>query len=58
MQKIYQLSGPHRTHELRTIATDVPRGVMCLSATRLRHAKTAKRIEVLFEMETPEAAIY
>jgi len=40
-------------HEMQTIATDDPVAwsvcqSICLSVTRLRHAKTAKLIEVLF----------
>jgi len=39
-------------HEMRTIATDDPVAwSVCLSVKRLRPAKTAKRIQVLFGVE-------
>jgi len=45
------LSGPHRMHDMRTIAIDDPgRLSVCLSRgfTRFRCAKTAKRTEIRF----------
>jgi len=50
---------PHRMHEMRTIATDVPVASclchsVCLSVMRLRCAKAAKRIEALLTVRGSE----
>jgi len=45
---------PHRMHEIRTIATDIPVAwcfIVSQSVTRRRCAKTSEQIEVLFAVE-------
>jgi len=46
--------GPHRIHEMRTIASTIADPGVCHSVTRAGCVQTAGRIEVLFEVETPE----
>lgn len=45
-------------HEMRSIATDVP--IVCQQSVRLRHVKTAARIDVLIGVKTlrPGVPIY